>query len=475
VWPVLKFAARAAAWRATLDPPRAGLSALLGWTLVLALLRTAIQYLDAGPSPAFAPDGINALLAWLAVTLAVAVFFVPAAARTSFLAAMIALSVLIEATLAAIRPGLALLPAWPASDAVLAFLTAAGAPASRWLGPALAISFFLMPVISWIGGMFALIRSVEPDGAWRSLVKAVALWGALFVAKALLPQAATFVSTGAEAREAGWWEYARAIPRREPDVDPDVRLARLQDLQPALLQAEFAHLAPQRKGATDVYALGLAGWSDQDVFAKEVGGAFEALERSLPIKDRTLRLLNNPATVDTVPLASRRNLGAAVHALAAVMDRDEDVLVLFMTSHGGSGGMALRLPGGGSAMLSAPELKATLDGEGIRNRVVIVSACYGGVFVEPLATDNTIVLTAADARSTSFGCAPGRDWTYFGDALFRQSLRPGINFKHAFERARILIRGWEMMDRVPPSNPQGYFGSALVAKLDPLFKSMAGE
>jgi hypothetical protein len=176
-----------------------------------------------------------------------------------------------------------------------------------------------------------------------------------------------------------------------------------------------------------------------------------------------------------VPLASRRNLGAAVHALAAVMDRDEDVLVLFMTSHGGSGGMAMRLPGGGSAMLSAPELKATLDGEGIRNRVVIVSACYGGVFVEPLATDNTIVLTAADARSTSFGCAPGRDWTYFGDALFRQSLRPGINFKHAFERARILIRGWEMMDRVPPSNPQGYFGSALVAKLDPLFKSMAGE
>ena len=56
MWPVLKFAARAAVWRATSDPPRAGLSALLGWTLVLALLRAAIQYFDAGPSPAFTPE-----------------------------------------------------------------------------------------------------------------------------------------------------------------------------------------------------------------------------------------------------------------------------------------------------------------------------------------------------------------------------------------------------------------------------------
>ena len=105
---------------------------------------------------------------------------------------------------------------------------------------------------------------------------------------------------------------------------------------------------------------------------------------------------------------------------------------------------------------------------------MIVSACFGGVFVQPLANDDTIVLTAADARSTSFGCATGRDWTYFGDALFKQSLRPGTDFRRAFDHARILIRSWEMMDRLPPSNPQGQFGAALTAKLDPLFKSMAG-
>ena len=55
VWSVFKFAARAAIWRPTPNPPLVGLSALVGWTLVLALVRGVIQYLDAIPSPVFNP------------------------------------------------------------------------------------------------------------------------------------------------------------------------------------------------------------------------------------------------------------------------------------------------------------------------------------------------------------------------------------------------------------------------------------
>jgi hypothetical protein len=274
-----------------------------------------------------------------------------------------------------------------------------------------------------------------------------------------------------------WSQSAHAKDPARParDRDPEIATARLQDLQPALLQAAFSRLAPQRKGTRDIYTVAVAGWSGQSVFSKEVDGALAVLERSLPIKERALRLINNSETVRTAPLATHRNLAAALHAVGQTMDKNEDILLLFMTSHGGMGGLGLQLPGGGAAVLRAHEIKATLDSEGIRNRVVIVSACYGGVFVPPLASDDSIVLTAADALSTSFGCAPGRDWTYFGDALFKQSLQPGTDFRHAFDHARILIRGWEMLDRVPPSNPQGHFGPALVTKLDPLFKSMAGQ
>ena len=118
-----------------------------------------------------------------------------------------------------------------------------------------------------------------------------------------------------------------------------------------------------------------------------------------------------------------------------------------------------------------PQLVATtLNTEGIKNRIVIVSACFSGVFVPPLANDDTIVLTAADAENTSFGCAPERDWTYFGDAFFRQSVRRGRDLQHTFENARTLISGWELMDHAKPSNPQAHFGPALVAKLTPFFQ-----
>jgi hypothetical protein len=102
---------------------------------------------------------------------------------------------------------------------------------------------------------------------------------------------------------------------------------------------------------------------------------------------------------------------------------------------------------------------------------VIVSACYSGIFVKPLANENTIVLTAADAKSTSFGCAEGREWTYFGDALFQHSLKPGTDFQVAFGKARGLIAEWEKRDRFASSNPQGHFGEALMRKLAPLVEA----
>ena len=108
MWSVFKFAARAAIWRPTPNPPLVGLSALVGWTLVLALVRGVIQFLDAIPSPVFNPYGLNALIAWLVIAVAVAAFFVRPAARMTFLSAMVALSVLTEVVLSAIRLGMAL-------------------------------------------------------------------------------------------------------------------------------------------------------------------------------------------------------------------------------------------------------------------------------------------------------------------------------------------------------------------------------
>ena len=239
--------------------------------------------------------------------------------------------------------------------------------------------------------------------------------------------------------------------------------------QAALLQQQISALAPQKKGVTDIYAIGIAGWT-QDVFRNELAGALSVTGNALPLNGGTVRLINSRQTADTVPLASRQNFAAAVRGIARVMDKEEDVLFLFMTSHGEKRSFGLQLPTA-IVRLRPSEVAAVLNREGIKHRVVIVSACYSGIFVKPLADENTMVLTAADAKSASFGCAEGREWTYFGDALFNHSLKPGTDFRIAFAKARGLIAEWEKRDRFASSNPQGHFGEALMRKLAPLFEA----
>ena len=451
VWAVFKLAARAAIWRRTPDPPLAGLPTLLGWTIVLAAVRVALQFAGVGGGPShFNPYGLNAIVAWLALELAVAALFVRPAARASALSAMFILSMIADIATALIQIGSPLLASTAALNAF-------------WSRATVTSAIFAIQFLWWLGAMSSVLVSLQPESRLRVLARAAALWVALFAAHSIIPEAPVFVPPNFDVRAANWWEYLYARYGAEREV------AQLEDKQADLLNAEVSNLEAPRKGTANIYAIGIAGWADQDVFVKELSGALTSIGTVLPIKDRTLRLINNRGTVSSVPLASPKNLSAAVHALAGMMDKDEDVLLIFMTSHGDQHGFSLELPANMSTQLTPPQLASTLDSEGIKNRIVIVSACYSGAFVAPLQNDNTIVMTASDEKSTSFGCAPERDWTYFGDAMFRQSLLPGTDFQGAFDHARILIQGWELMDHVPPSNPQGSFGPALVTKLAPIF------
>lgn len=96
--------------------------------------------------------------------------------------------------------------------------------------------------------------------------------------------------------------------------------------------------------------------------------------------------------------------------------------------------------------LPATELGKLLKESGIRWKVTVVSACYSGGFIAPLKDDHTLVITAARADRTSFGCADENDFTYFGRAFFKESLPGAKSFDDAFAKARILIAKWEEED-----------------------------
>jgi peptidase C13-like protein len=455
---VVKLAMRAAIWRRTPDPPLVGLRSLLAFACLVAAVRAGLQLLEAGAWQAFNPYGLNAVIAWIALELAIAALFVRPAGRTTALAAMFVLSVIADLVLTTITIGAPFVARAAGQPALINNAVVAGAT-------------YALVFAWWIGAMTCVVGSLEQQWGWRLVGRIAGLWLALLAANVAMPHTPVFVPPDFDPRNANWWETVYAAHRGEGKPRPGQsagQIAQIEKAQSRLLQEQFARLKPSRKGETGIYTLAIAGWADQDVFIKELDGALEALGSVLPIKGGTVRLINRRDTVNTIPLATAANFTAAVHAMGDAMDKDNDVLVLVMTSHGEKTGFALQLPGG-IAELTPQQVAAALDGEGIKNRVVIVSACFAGIFLPPLANDNSIVITAADATHTSFGCAPERDWTYFGDAFFHQSLHPGADFENAFEHARVLIHGWEMMDHTTPSNPQGAFGGALVAKLAPFF------
>ena len=129
--------------------------------------------------------------------------------------------------------------------------------------------------------------------------------------------------------------------------------------------------------------------------------------------------------------ATIKSLAATLQAEAKKMDRDTDILFLVLTSHGSPDGLAITA-GRRAETLRPSTLAEMLDQTGVQHKVVIISACYSGVFIPRLANSDTLVITAADAGHASFGCEDNKaQWTYFGDALFNIAPQSGVEARTA--------------------------------------------
>jgi hypothetical protein len=192
--------------------------------------------------------------------------------------------------------------------------------------------------------------------------------------------------------------------------------------------------------------------------------------------ERVVHLANHPATALTHPWATRLNLERAIEALAARMDREHDVLVVYLTSHGAANFKLYAAHGPLIVDAMSPaDLRRALDRADIRNRVVAVSACYSGGWVGPLASETTLVMTAADADRTSYGCGRLSELTFFGRAVFDEQLRRTHSFERAFAAAVPLIRQRETEAGKDDgfSNPQISVGEKIRPVLQELERRLA--
>jgi Peptidase C13 family len=232
------------------------------------------------------------------------------------------------------------------------------------------------------------------------------------------------------------------------------------------LQTDVARMAQGDSATGDVYFVGFAGFGEQKVFRKEAELAQQVFGTRFATTNRSLLLVNDIHDRRTYPLATFDNLRAAVAAIGHRMHRDRDSLVLMLTSHGNDeDGIAVTNGKMPEDALSPEDVRQILDEAHIRWRIVVVSACYSGIFIPVLKDDSTLVMTAADSRHSSFGCDDSRDLTYFGEALLKDSLPHACSLTAAYDDMARIIHRRETDEGEIHSNPKLFVGARMQAKL----------
>jgi hypothetical protein len=109
--------------------------------------------------------------------------------------------------------------------------------------------------------------------------------------------------------------------------------------------------------------------------------------------------------------------------------------------------------------------------------VISISACFSGSWVAPLASADTLVMTAADADHTSYGCGSKSTLTFFGQAMYDEQLRHTWSFEDAHAASRKLIDQREHAAGKTDgySNPQISVGPRIRARLKLLEARLAAS
>ncbi len=255
-------------------------------------------------------------------------------------------------------------------------------------------------------------------------------------------------------------------PEFERDRSPAWMLADQRKLDKAL-----AALQPQRKGVVDAYVIAI-GLDSDPIFGREAREAGKVLSRRYNAVGHTIVLAGTDGSGPSdLPNGSPRALAITLARISELMDRNEDVVVLYTAGHGAPVGLAYHDGDEGFGIISPGRMARMFEELGIKNRLLILSACFSGIFVPTMSSDTTALFTAASADRTSFGCQADRDWTFYGDAMINNALRQPVPLAKAGENAQALVAKWEAMGAnmgIIPSQPQIAIGSGVGKWLGPL-------
>jgi hypothetical protein len=155
----------------------------------------------------------------------------------------------------------------------------------------------------------------------------------------------------------------------------------------------------------------------------------------------------------------------ALRGIAEAAGRAQDGCLLYFTSHGAPDAMVFGPDG-----VVTPDMMANMVRSwcGARPTVLIVSACYSGIFVDGLKAPNRMILTAASRDRTSFGCGANETYPWF-DACVLEALPQASDFLALAAGARACVARREQEAGVTlPSEPQLFVGAEMQMRLPTL-------
>jgi hypothetical protein len=241
-------------------------------------------------------------------------------------------------------------------------------------------------------------------------------------------------------------------------LSPDRPEVTAQSQALALRQHQQAEQAARQVPGRRLWFAGLAMNSTSKAFQ----GDLELVDQRLATLGHPVlryEFSNEPQTSALrYPFAAPRPLAEALRRIGA-QARADDIVVLLISTHGNSKVLSVNAAGHEYAAMRADELAAALAPLGDTPTVVLLSACYSGSFIPELARDNRIVLTAASADRSSYGCNFQSRNTFFIEEFFNHNFDASKSLAQLATQAQAQIAQREQAAKLRPSQPQVAIGS----------------
>ncbi len=220
--------------------------------------------------------------------------------------------------------------------------------------------------------------------------------------------------------------------------------------------------APPPAAAQRWVAVLAAGDGSLPVFDNATGRMQALLERAGTPAANIHRLSAAPDML-AQPLLLQATRARVLSAVASLHPSPGQACLVFITSHGAPGRGVFLSPR--REFLTPADLDGALAaGCGTAPTVAIVSACYSGSFAAaPTTAANRIVLTAARADRSSFGCGAGEDLAYYDKCLLASLDARPVGWAAAVAETERCVARLEAAEHERPSEPQSAIGAAAAA------------